>query len=107
MKQSSLNILSIIAIAVLMLTATPAMATETTAPALTEQDAQPVSFTVTESTLHVINGENMTLEIYSLTGTKVFSMKIDSPSKNIDLSNLQSGVYIVKVGKVVRKVCLK
>ncbi len=37
-----------------------------------------------------------TLEIYNLTGQKVISVKADNTNINIDLSDLQNGIYFVK-----------
>jgi len=71
----------------------------------TEQSA--VSVSVSESTLHVRNAEKMILEVFSITGEKVFTMRIDSSSKNIDLDNLSKGCYIVRIGKYTRKIYLK
>ena len=48
----------------------------------------------------------MTLEIVSLTGRAIASHKIESPSQRIEL-NLPKGCYILKVGKVVRKVTVR
>ena len=47
-----------------------------------------------------------TLEVVSLTGRAVASYKIESPSQRIEL-NLPKGCYILKVGKVVRKVTVR
>lgn len=48
----------------------------------------------------------MTLEVVSLTGRAIASYKIESPSQRIEL-NLPKGCYILKVGKVVRKVTVR
>lgn len=56
-------------------------------------------------TLHVQNGAGLTLEIYSVTGAKVASYKIDTNDKSIRLE-LPRGCYIVKVGDVARKVSI-
>jgi hypothetical protein len=54
-----------------------------------------------------VNGANgMVLEVVSLTGRHVASYKIESPAMRLDL-NLSKGCYILKVGKVVRKVTLR
>ena len=42
------------------------------------------------------------MDIYSLTGAKVTSLRIDSSDKSLTL-NVAQGIYIIKVGNVVRK----
>jgi hypothetical protein len=46
------------------------------------------------------------LFIYNVAGVRVMSLKIEGADKLIDL-NLPKGCYIVKVGKVVRKISIK
>ncbi|MBQ9357278.1 MAG: T9SS type A sorting domain-containing protein [Prevotella sp.] len=48
----------------------------------------------------------MTLDVVSLTGRAIASYRIESPSQRIEL-NLPKGCYILKVGKVVRKVTVR
>ena len=50
------------------------------------------------------NGEVM--EIFNLTGTKVATIRIDSNEKTFAL-NLPKGCYLIKVGKIVRKISLQ
>lgn len=50
--------------------------------------------------------QGMTLEVVSLTGRAVAQYKIDSTAQRIEL-NLPKGCYILKVGKVVRKVTVR
>ena len=57
------------------------------------------------STLSVYNANGNILEIFSLTGTKVATIRIDSNEKTVDLS-LKKGCYILKVNKVVRKISI-
>lgn len=56
--------------------------------------------------LMVTGAEGCTLEVVSLTGKKVLSVEISSPAQRIEL-NIPKGCYIVKVGKVVRKVSIR
>ena len=52
----------------------------------------------------VINGaQGKTLEVVSLTGRRVMTTKIESPAQHVEL-NVPKGCYILKIGKVVRKV---
>ena len=50
-----------------------------------------------------MHAEGSLLEIFSLTGSKLSTIKIDSDVKTIDL-NLRKGCYILKVGNMVRKI---
>ena len=75
------------------------------APIDTEQQA--VSISMTGTTAHVKYADGMVLEVFSLTGARVCSYKIDSADKAIELNSLQKGCYILKVGKTVRKVIIK
>ena len=45
------------------------------------------------------------LNVYSITGSRVMCQKIDGDDKSWNL-NLLHGVYIVKVGNVVRKISI-
>lgn len=53
--------------------------------------------------IHVNGAEDETLEVYNITGVKIASYAIDAPEKTITLS-VPRGVYILRVGKVARKV---
>ncbi len=65
-----------------------------------------ISISFTQGTLTIIGGEGMILEIVSLTGRKVMEQPIESPAQKFEL-NIPKGCYIVKVGKVVRKVSIR
>ncbi|MDD7461450.1 MAG: DUF6383 domain-containing protein [Prevotellaceae bacterium] len=73
---------------------------------LHELDIQEVAITVTESSIRVTGGAGQMMHVYNLAGVCVASMRVDSSDKNFDL-NLPKGCYIVKVGKVVRKVSVR
>ncbi len=54
-----------------------------------------------------INGaQGNTLEVWSLTGRRVMTLKIESPAQRVEL-NVPKGCYILKIGKVVRKVAVQ
>ncbi len=75
-------------------------------PLLTEASfASTVNIYFSGTTLRITGGANLTLSVYSLTGTKVMCQKIDGDDKSWNL-NLQRGCYIVKVGNVVRKIAI-
>ena len=71
-----------------------------------ETELSAVSLNVTGSKVHVTGAEGEVLEVYNLTGVKVATIRIDSNDKAFTL-NLQRGCYILKVGKVVRKVSIR
>ena len=70
-----------------------------------EKELSATSIVVKGSTLSVYNANGNILEIFSLTGTKVATIRIDSNEKTVDLS-LKKGCYILKVNKVVRKISI-
>lgn len=53
--------------------------------------------------VHVAGAEDETLEVYNIAGVKVASYPVDAPEKTITLT-VPRGVYILRVGKVARKV---
>lgn len=71
-----------------------------------EPETAATSIVVKGSTLSVYNANGSILEIFSLTGTKVATIRIDSNEKTVDLS-LKKGCYILKVNKVVRKISIR
>jgi hypothetical protein len=75
------------------------------APELAVEQSEPV-LTVQNSTVTVTGAAGETLEVVSLTGKSLLTVRIDSPSQRIDL-NVPKGCYIIKVGKVVRKVSIR
>jgi hypothetical protein len=65
-----------------------------------------VSISIEGNRVQIQGASGMTLEVVSLTGRHVASFKIDSSSQRIEL-NIPKGCYILKVGKVVRKVTVR
>lgn len=55
--------------------------------------------------LHVQNAQGLALEVYDITGKRVMMVRIDSNDKKISL-NLGKGCYIVRVGKITRKIAI-
>jgi photosystem II stability/assembly factor-like uncharacterized protein len=43
--------------------------------------------------------ENSTIEVYTLSGSKVYSNKVMEPSNQINLQHLNSGTYLIKLNK--------
>ena len=73
-----------------------------------ENEMEQIHISVTNgSTIQIKNAEGEILEVYSITGEKVYTQRIDSPSKSYELSYLPKGFYLVKAGNVTRKVYLK
>ncbi len=71
-----------------------------------EMEQNQISIAVSGSTIRVKNAEGQVLEIYSITGDKVYTQNIDSASKTFELGQMQRGFYIVKIGKFTRKIYL-
>ncbi len=71
-----------------------------------DQDFQSISIAVVGNTLHIVGAEDELLSIYNVTGVRVMSVKVDGSDKRYTL-NLPKGCYIVKVGKIVRKVSIR
>ena len=56
--------------------------------------------------VHVVGANGEVMEIFNLTGAKVATIRIDSSDKTFAL-NLPKGCYLIKVGKVVRKISVQ
>lgn len=69
-------------------------------------EEQVPTISVDGNTVSVQGASGMTLEVVSLTGRAVATHKIEGPAQRIEL-NLPKGCYILKVGKVVRKVTVR
>jgi len=65
-----------------------------------------ITINVDGNSVRVNGASGMTLEVVSLTGRHVASYKIESPAQLIEL-NVPKGCYILKVGKIVRKVTIR
>lgn len=72
-----------------------------------EMEQNQISIVVSGSNLRVKNAEGHVLEIFSLTGEKVYTQHIEGSSKSFDLSQMQRGCYIVKIGKFTRKIYIR
>lgn len=73
---------------------------------IVDNEANDVSILYDGSTLRVTNAAGLDLYVYSVTGVRVMSVKVDGADKSYNL-NLHRGCYIVKVGNVVRKISVK
>ena len=94
--------------ATLFMLGTPAVAAEMVMEmGVAEQiDEQTPTISVNGNVVNIQGGNGMTLEVVSLTGRAVANYRIESPAQRIDL-NLPKGCYILKIGKVVRKVTVR
>ena len=93
--------------ATLALTVPMSLLAVSTEPATEQQsNDREITIAVQQSTLLVSNAQGETLQVVSLTGNKVMEVKIESPSQRIEL-DVPKGCYIVKVGKVVRKIAIR
>jgi hypothetical protein len=91
---------------ILFLLAVPVLATGMlTDPASSAQFDEP-SIAVEGHTVTVSGAQGKTLQVVSLTGRLVAEYEIDAPVQRLEL-NLSKGCYILKVGKVVRKVSIR
>lgn len=68
-----------------------------------EQVDERVEINVDGQTVYITGAQGEDFVVVSLTGRQLLKVKIDSPSQRIEL-NVPKGCYILKVGKVVRKI---
>lgn len=99
-------LISAIVIAFTLLPVSSATAAGMEMTAMEQIDEPNINITVNQSTLHVTGAAGMVLEVVSLTGKPVASVKIESPAQRVEL-NIPRGCYILKIGKVVRKVSIR
>lgn len=85
---------------------TPVAALADTAVEIIDNDFQTINVSLNEQTLRVTGANGQMLFIYNVAGVRVMSVKVEGADRLIEL-NLPKGCYIVKVGKVVRKISIK
>lgn len=85
---------------------TPVAALADTAVEIIDNDFQTINVSLNEQTLRVTGANGQMLFIYNVAGVRVMSVKVEGADKLFEL-NLPKGCYIVKVGKVVRKISIK
>ena len=94
------------AMALLMIPASMLRASEMADFAIEQQAIdEEISISISGQSVTVSGAQGETLEVISLTGKKVMAVKIESPVQRIEI-NVPKGCYILKIGKVVRKVSL-
>lgn len=100
------KILSVLLLATFFLGA-PRVADASPAIEIIENDIQKISITVNEeSVIRITGAAGQELSIYNITGVRVMNLKIDGADRSYSL-NLPKGCYIVKVGKMVRKISIR
>jgi hypothetical protein len=82
------------------------IASSTRSIEIIEQEILQPAVVLQGNTLVVSNSNGQMLYIYNVAGVRVMSVKVDGPERSYELS-LPKGCYIVKVGKVVRKISVK
>ena len=92
--------------AVAMGVAMPVTAVAETSIEIIDNEIQTVTVAVNESTIHVSGANGQVMHVYNVTGMKLMSVKIEGQEKKVEI-NLPKGCYIVKIGKVVRKIYIK
>lgn len=105
------SILKISFLSLLLALGTPAMMAAEMIPepaADTEMEINEVQITVSNGNIvYVKNAEGALIQVYSITGAEIMAQRVESNCKSYEISNLQKGCYIIKVGKVTRKVFIK
>ena len=100
--------LLIFSVALSMMLSAPAFAWAAEAEWLQQEQTieDDISISVNGQWVTISGAQGLTLEVVSLTGRLVKTVKIESPSQRIEL-NVPKGCYILKIGKVVRKVAVR
>ena len=93
----------IIAFSAFLLGVSPSVATGV---ASEEIETKAITIAFRGNSVLVSNAEGLNLEIFNLTGVRISTIKIEDNESQIQL-NLTKGIYMVKVGKVVRKVTIR
>lgn len=71
-----------------------------------EQIDDEVTLSVEGNAVIVNGAQGEVLKVVSLTGRELAQYRIDSPAQRVEL-NLAKGCYVLKVGKIVRKVSIR
>lgn len=93
---------------VLTMAVAPVFAAQSTSEpvAVAAPENQEVTVVIQGNNVHISGAAKQTLVIYNLTGEKAASYAIDSDDKVVTI-NLPKRVYLLKVGKVVRKISIQ
>lgn len=110
-KQKEYNMVKKLLISIIVLVFTfipfsPVVASEMEIAGMEQIDEPNINIVVNHSSLHITGAAGMVLKVVSLTGKPVAEVKIESPAQRVEL-NIPRGCYILKVGKIVRKVSIR
>lgn len=95
-----------VVLSLFMLAAVPNTVRAAAAIEIIDTEIQNITVTVNESVVHVTGANGEVMHIYNVTGMKLMSVRVEGQDKRIEI-NLPKGCYIVKIGKVVRKIYIK
>jgi hypothetical protein len=90
----------------LMLVFTPAFAMDMTDNEGIENNISAITIVANGNAVKISGVYGEDIEIFNLTGTKVATIKTDTSGKTYS-ANLPKGCYLVKIGKVVRKISIR
>ena len=90
----------------LMLVFAPAFAMEYADNENIENNMSTVAIAVSGNTVRVSGTNGEDIEVFNLTGVKITTIKTDTTGKTFTV-NLQKGCYLLKIGKVVRKISIR
>lgn len=90
----------------LVLAFTPAIAMDLTDNEGVETSISSVNISVSGNSVRVSGTNGEDIEVFNLTGTKVTTIKTDTSGKTYTV-NLAKGCYLLKIGKVVRKISIR
>ncbi len=71
-----------------------------------EMSVSGITLSINGGNVHIIGASGEVMEVFNLTGAKVATVRIDSNDKTFAL-NLPKGCYLIKVGKIVRKISVQ
>lgn len=71
-----------------------------------EMSVSGVTLCIKGDNVHLVGANGEVMEVFNLTGAKVATIRIDSNEKSFALS-LAKGCYLIKVGKIVRKISIQ
>lgn len=90
----------------LMLVFAPAFATDMTDNDGIEASVSSISIVASGNVVKITGANGEDIEIFNLTGTKVTTIKTEATGKTYSV-NLPKGCYLIKIGKVVRKISIR
>jgi hypothetical protein len=100
------RLLTILFIVPMLFGTMAARAVEADAEIMLAQPQTEIQIIVEQGAIRVAGAAGETMHVYNVTGVEVMNMRVDSQDKRFHV-NLPKGFYIIKVGKVVRKVYLR